>query len=319
MAVRSEDVARRAGVSRATVSQILNGRDARFSDRTREKVRDAARELGYEPSVAGRALARGSSDVVIALIPNTTFGGNLQDVFERLTDVLAAQGLTLVLRLSVPSTESLGRLVAGMKPAAVFSLTPLGEPERTLLAERDVPVIDPVTVPGADHDHAIGALQARTLIEHGHTRLAFAHLRDVRQDPFGDGRERGVRDVCREEGLADPVVVRLGIDLDDAATALDALGPPGVAVACYNDDVAMTLLAAARRRGFRVPEDLALIGMDHTPLSAVSDPPLTTITMDLAVAADAATTSLLTRLGRPVDGVPDVSPPRPTVVAGGTV
>lgn len=129
----------------------------------------------------------------------------------------------------------------------------------------------------------------------------------------------GVRDVCREEGLADPVVVRLGIDLDDAATVLDALGPPGVAVACYNDDVAMTLLAAARRRGLRVPEDLALIGMDHTPLSAVSDPPLTTITMDLSAAADAATISLLTRLGRPVDGVAKASPPRPVVVTGGTV
>jgi hypothetical protein len=80
---------------------------------------------------------------------------------------------------------------------------------------------DAVTVPGADHDHAIGALRARTLSEYGHTRLAFAHLRDVRQDPFGDGLERGVREVCREKGLADPVVVRLGIDLDDAAAAAD--------------------------------------------------------------------------------------------------
>lgn len=319
MVATSEDVARKAGVSRATVSQILNGRDARFATGTREKVRDAARELGYEPSVAGRALARGSSDVVIALIPNTTFGGNLQDVFERITDVLAAHGLTLVLRLSTPSTDALGRLVAGLKPAAVLSLTPLSEAERRLLDERAVPVIDPVTSPREDHDHAIGALQARTLIEYGHTRLAFAHLQDVRQDPFGGGREHGVRDVCREAGLPEPVVLRLGIDPDEADAALDVLARPGFAVACYNDDVAMTLLAAARRREWRVPKDLGLIGMDRTPLSRVSNPPLTTVSIDFAAAADAAIVPLLTTLGRPSDGVDEVSPPRPTVVAGGTI
>ena len=75
MTVTSADVARHAGLSRATVSQVLNGHAHRFADETAERVLRAAKELGYEPSAAGRMLRTGSSDFVIALVPNTTFGG----------------------------------------------------------------------------------------------------------------------------------------------------------------------------------------------------------------------------------------------------
>ena len=60
----------------------------------------AAAELGYQPSSAGRTLAKGSSDIVIAVIPNMMFGGNLQDIFQNATEELAARGLTLLLHLA---------------------------------------------------------------------------------------------------------------------------------------------------------------------------------------------------------------------------
>ena len=72
MTVTSADVARHAGVSRSTVSQILNGHERRFPARTRDRVQAAASELGYQPSAAGRALVRGASDIVVALIPDMT-------------------------------------------------------------------------------------------------------------------------------------------------------------------------------------------------------------------------------------------------------
>lgn len=131
----------------------------------------------------------------------------------------------------------------------------------------------------------IGALQARHLISRGYTRLRFAHLEDARQDPFGEGREAGAPAMCAEHGLPEPHVVRLGIDLNDAATALDTFASPGAGVACYNDDVATALPSAATMRGWQVPRDLGLIGMDHTPLSGVTLPPLTTIGYDLEAAA----------------------------------
>jgi DNA-binding LacI/PurR family transcriptional regulator len=317
MAVTSADVARRAGVSRATVSLILNGRDERFTAATRDRVKQAAVDLDYHPSSAGRALARGSSDFVVLLIPNTTFGTNLQDLVERLTDRLATAGLTLVLRYSTPSARSLDRMVTGMAPAAVLSLTPLTAEQRALLEARGVHAVHPL--PTDDQaNQAIGTMQARHLIARGHQRIAFAHLKDARQDPFGLGREAAVRAACREAGLAEPRVVSLDIRPDDARAAVEALKPPGVAVACYNDDVATALLSTATALGWRVPGDLALIGMDATPLGRFTSPPLTTIGFDLAAAASDMFDRVLRELGltAPAGSAPDR--PRLTIVTGGT-
>ena len=318
MAVTSADVAKRAGVSRATVSLILNGHDERFAARTRDKVRQAAADLDYQPSVAGRTLARGSSDLVILLIPNTTFGANLQDLVDRLTEDLAASGFTLMLRFSTPSAQSLDRIAAGMAPAAVISMTPFTDEQRALLDERGVRMIEATRVESAGLNRTIGAMQARHLIAHGHTRLAFAHLRDARQDPFGHAREKGVREACREAGLAAPQVVHLGIDPDDARAALEELRSPGVAVACYNDDVATALLSVATARGWKVPDDLALVGMDATPLSRLTLPPLTTVAYDLDAAATRMFERVLTELGHGAPAEP-AAPPEPRIVPGGTV
>jgi len=299
MGATSADVARHAGLSRATVSQVLNGHAHRFAADTAQRVLEAAKELGYEPSAAGRTLRTGSSDFVIALVPNTTFGGNLQDIFDTVTDLLAQHGLTLVLRLSTQSASSLDRVIASMQPRAVLSLEPFTEAERQVLAARGVPGFDTSTgadAPSGNVNYEIGRLQAEHLVARGYKRIAFAHLRDRRQDPYGDDRESAVRAVCAAHDLPAPAVVGLQIDLDDAALALESL-ERGFGVACYNDDVAITLLNAAGRRGWRVPEDLGLIGMDRTPLSQVTTPRLTTIGYDLSAAAGATATMALQALG----------------------
>ncbi|KQW05582.1 hypothetical protein ASC66_11390 [Leifsonia sp. Root4] len=301
MIATSEDVAKRAGVSRATVSQILNGKGQRFASDTRERVERAAAELEYRPSAAARTLARGSSDIVLALIPNTTFGGNLQDIFEAATEELARRGLNLLLHLSTPTTASLDRVVTGMKPRAVISLTPFSPTERELLSERGVKAFDPVaSIPRQDANFDIGALQAQHLIERGYSRLGFAHLQDARQDPFGQGREAGVRAQCAEHGLPEPIILRLDISATAALIAVDSLDLPGMGIACYNDDVATALLSAANARGWSVPEELGVIGMDHTPLSAVTIPPLTTIGYDQKAAAYNLITAALSGIGEPV-------------------
>lgn len=302
MIATSEDVARLAGVSRATVSQILNGRGERFASKTRERVAQAAAELEYQPSAAARTLATGSSDIVIAVIPNTTFGGNLQDIFQAATEELATRGLTLLLHLSTDTTAPLDRVITGMKPRAVISLTPFSPAERDLLTSRGVKAFDPVSSKlRSDPNIDIGALQARYLIERGYTRLAFAHLQDARQDPFGESREEGVRRICAEHRLPEPTVISLDIDLTKALEAIDHLDLPGIGVVCYNDDVATTLLSAARIRDWGIPADIGFIGMDHTPLSAVTLPPLSTVGYDLRAAAYNLITAALHGIGESVD------------------
>lgn len=294
MVTTSHDVARGAGVSRSTVSEILNGRGHKFATATREKVEQVARELGYQPSAAARSLVRGTSDLVIALIPDTTFGGNLQDIFERATEELAQHGLTLVLRLATHSPQSFDRLISSLNPRGVLSLTPFTAEERQILRARGVEFFD--AAPPADHrsvDYDIGRLQAGHLIGRGHSRLAYAHLSDARQDPFGADREEGVRDECRDRDLPDPVILRLGIDRGEALAALDSMGQAPFAVACYNDDVAAALVAAAQVRGRSIPQEVALIGMDNTPLSQVMVPRLSTIGYPASGAAHAAVAGII--------------------------
>ncbi|MHC6231897.1 LacI family DNA-binding transcriptional regulator [Arthrobacter sp. MMS24-T111] len=303
MIATSEDVAKLAGVSRGSVSMILNGKGHRFSSDTRARVTKAAAELGYQPSAAGRTLAKGSSDVLLALIPNTTWGGNLQDIFQTATEDLAARGLTLLLHMATSSTAPLDRVITGMKPRAVISLTPFTDHERAVLTARGAKAFDPVTSEAESNaDFQIGAVQARHLIDRGCGRLAFAHLQDARQDLFGKDREDGVRAVCRERGLSEPAVVRLGLDPVEALRALDSLELPGAGIACYNDDVAIALLSAAAGRGWRIPGDVAVIGMDNNPLSAVTSPPLTTVGYDVKAAAHNLITLALAGIGESVDG-----------------
>ncbi|WP_050685490.1 LacI family DNA-binding transcriptional regulator [Arthrobacter sp. ZBG10] len=294
MVTTSHDVARGAGVSRSTVSEILNGRGHKFATATREKVEQVARELGYQPSAAARTLVRGTSDLVIALIPDTTFGGNLQDIFERATEELAQHGLTLVLRLATHSPQSFDRLISSLNPRGVLSLTPFTAQERQILQTRGVEFFDPV--PPADHhsvDYDIGRLQASHLISRGHTRLAYAHLSDTRQDPFGADREQGVRDECRDHNLPTPLTLKLGINREEALAALDSMGQAPFAIACYNDDVATALVAAAQLRGRTIPHDVALIGVDNTPLSQIMIPQLSTIGYPIGGAAHAAIANII--------------------------
>ncbi|MWB98407.1 LacI family DNA-binding transcriptional regulator [Agromyces seonyuensis] len=318
MVATSEDVARRAGVSRGAVSQILNGRGARFSAGTRERVQLAAAELDYRPSVAGRALARGSSDIVIALIPDTTFGGNLQDLFESMTDEFAGHGLTLLLRLSGTSTTSLDHLLTGIKPRAVLSLTGFSDEERAVLEERGIRGLESPAPTGGSPIHDIAKVQARHLIDRGHRRLAFAHLRDERQEFYGRAREEAFAAVCLAEGLPAPEVLSLDLGLPDAVEALRMLPARGFGVACYNDEVAIALLAAAREIDWAVPDDLAIIGMDHLLLGQLTSPPLTTIEYDQTTVAEGAGRWALAVLEQPSEVSAEAPPLQLRIIQGGT-
>ncbi|WP_435112205.1 LacI family DNA-binding transcriptional regulator [Nocardiopsis synnemataformans] len=309
MVTKSEDVARAAGVSRATVSQILNGHGQRFSKATRERVLQAAEELAYRPSVAGRALATGTSDIVVALLPYTTLSGNLQHVLERATDDLAKRGITLVLRLSTRAVASLEHLVTTLRPRAVFSITPFGEDEQALLERHGTAVVSP-GVHDDGFDHRVGRAQAEHLIERGCQRLAYVHIDDERYDLFGPLREAGVREVCKEHGLPEPVVLKPRLAHTDALGAVDAL-VPGTGVACFNDDIGVALMHAAAERERRVPGDTAIIGMDGTQLSEAVG--LTTLSVDIDAAAQDALNALLSGFGLPVEE-PSRPPLEPRVV-----
>ena len=91
----SADVARESGVSRTTVSYVLNGKvGVAIPEATRQRVRDAAERLGYTPSAAARALRSGKSDLVLCVLPNWTIGPVIDTLLDHLTSELADRGLS---------------------------------------------------------------------------------------------------------------------------------------------------------------------------------------------------------------------------------
>lgn len=296
MTVTSDDVARAAGVSRPAVSQILNGR-GRFSADTIRRVEEAAAAMNYHPSAAARTLATGTSDVVIALVPNTTFGTNLQDFVDFLTEELARAGLILVLRFASSPVEMLEHFITTVRPRAVIA--PFVAPtaaERESIAAAGITLIDLHAEGGRDDEnHRIGRLQGEYLASKGHRHLVYAHLRDTRLDVFGDAREEGLADYCLAHGIDAPTSIRLPLELDEAISVLRTL-PLGTAIACYNDDVAIALLGAARELGRRVPEDVALMGMDATRIGTLVAPRLTSIKVEAAPAMDRMIRDVVSRV-----------------------
>lgn len=283
------DVARHAGLSRSTVSQVLNGNVDRFTQETRERVEAAAAELGYRPSRAGRALVTGVSDVIVVAVPNATFGRHLQDAVDRIARATAARGMSVVVRYAGDDEEATLTAVLDLRPAAVVDLGVFYSPEARRVLEaggtRVVPDLSVLDVLGENPNHLIGRLQARHLLSRPDRQLVFASLSDDRTDPFGPDRERGVFDEAEAEGALQPAVIAVSLDKDQATAAVTAVvnQMPGIAlgVCCYNDDVAIAVLSAARELGLKVPDEIAVVGVDRTAIGQLVEPPLTSIAVDM--------------------------------------
>lgn len=194
MALSSADVAQRAGVSRSTVSYVLNGQGHRFSQATREAVEKAATELGYHPQAAGRALVRGQSDLVLLVLPLAA-SGQLNPVVDFLTDALAEHGLALLMRSATSSTESFRTVVTTIQPRAVVALSHLNDAERAVLSSARVRTIDVAresSQPGGPN-WTVGRTQVEHLLERGFERIAYARLLEAGDDVLLNARQSTLR------------------------------------------------------------------------------------------------------------------------------
>lgn len=277
-------MALRAGVSRSTVSYVLGGNGGRFSAETVERVRQAAAELGYVPSSAGRALVRGHSDIVMIVFPFTTMPG-IQDIVDVLSEGLAEHGFNAVVQLSgPPHTEAHQRVrqvAESLRPAGVIDLGGLTGQDHAELRALGSPVVGTaVDGSGAGSNFAIGRAQADHLVGRGYRQLAYAFLTDGRGHPFDLGRTEGVRAVCDENGLAEPYL--FGVPLyaagavSSVATMLKVV-PGRVGIGCFDDDVALAVLHAARSLGHAVPDDMGVLGMGRGAVGQLVEPRLSTM------------------------------------------
>jgi DNA-binding LacI/PurR family transcriptional regulator len=284
-AVTSADVARESGVSRATVSYVLNRKPGQtIPEETRRRVLEAARRLDYVPSASARALRKGQTGIVLLAMPNLPQGPVLSAFVHELADGLSEGGLTLVTHLDDRAHSTLLKVVQALSPVAVISYPQLPpEPSRRLFASgvRWVTGVNLSLGPrDDDHQWAVlpGRLQAEYLIGLGHQRLGFGWPEDPTLAPIAQDRLEGIQRCCAAAGCPPPEVGTVPIEPVRAVEAVATWHDRGITgICCYNDDVALAVLAGARMRHLSVPGDLAVVGVDDVPLAALANPPLTTI------------------------------------------
>jgi DNA-binding LacI/PurR family transcriptional regulator len=290
--VTSADVAQEAGVSRSTVSYVLNDtRHQSIPESTRQRVLDAAGRLGYAPSAAARTLRRGRSDIVLCLLPDWPLGEPAARFLQELSAAFAANGLTFLTHPRIAGTRPIAEVWKAITPAAVLALEALDRDEAVAMRAAGVGVVVLAFGPsGADGEIVMsegptGRAQAEYLAGASHRQLGFAYPADARLRNIADSRLAGVADTCARLGLPAPVVQQVDLNVASAIEAINAwrsADPRVSAVCAYNDDAALAILAGMHALGLRAPADLAVIGADDIQAAALAIPALTTIATDLA-------------------------------------
>ncbi|MCA2244302.1 LacI family DNA-binding transcriptional regulator [Mycobacterium sp. WUMAC-067] len=302
------DVARLASVSTATVSYVLNNAQGRrISPETRDAVYRAAKLLGYRPNLAARNLARGKSGVVLYVVPHVAVGEMPMQAGSRMTTALARQGLLQVQIFETDDDHHVVDAIANLDPVAITSLFPLSPAAREAVAQAGIPHIEIGTLPALNNPHlSVGEMRVAHLVERGHRRIAFAYTGIDRWKPLGDYWFEGVSRAAQARGL--PPVRVDQVALDNAADVVTGWVGDGVTAVCaQSDEIACLVLYGIHQARLRCPSDLAVMGVDASPMGMVSTPPLTTVQFDPCAVADAALAAVFERLGQPAPPSPELT------------
>ena len=297
-AVTAEEVARLAGVSQSAVSRAYTP-GASVAPKTREKVLEAARELGYRPNAMARTLITNRSriiGVVMAYLDNMIY----PDVLEKLAAGLQERGYQMLLftgfkdRHSDPVFEQImqyrvdGLLLASTTLSSDLSdeCTAAGVPVVMFNRTTEHPLCCSVT-----SDNRNGGRQiAEFLFAGGHRR--FAYIAGAAISSTNRDREAGFREGLRRHGIAEIDQGEGNLDTADARTAarkLFAADDPPDAVFVGSDHMALTVMETARHEfGLRVPEDVSIVGYDDVGAASWPSFSLTSFTLPLAPMVDAA-------------------------------
>ncbi|HEX4212128.1 MAG TPA: LacI family DNA-binding transcriptional regulator [Candidatus Dormibacteraeota bacterium] len=287
-----KQVAIRVGVAQSTVSRILNGVEGRVpvTAATRERVREAVRELGYRPHPLARGL-RGAGTSLVGLIVREIADPFFAAAIEAVTGEARRHGYQLVLGHAESQAGAVLALSEILEMRHCDGLLVLGDvaegPRLWEELRRDSRSVVGVCqggrspgVPTVNVDNRRGVeLVMGHLHELGHRRIAF-----VDAGWGGDVAERrqAYLDLVAARGLeADPAYLQAGTNAPAAGEtsvhALLGLARPPTAILCATDQVAMGALAAAAARGLSVPRDLSVAGFDDIPIARYAIPALTTV------------------------------------------
>lgn len=321
--VTVNDVAAHAGVSQATVSQVLNG-SRPVAPATRARVEASIEALGYRPNQFARALRGQKSRTVAVILPDF-----VQEAYPwavaGVSEVLRPEGYQVALYTTggdpAAAAEAAQSVAERATDGAIVFGYPLDPADARALAEAGTAVVNAspgaVSPDGCDTvrvDQAAGFDGLVRLLGERYDGL-MAHIAGPPDDPASGGRAAGFRTGLESFGTPEDEIIvapaaaaTWAAGRDTAAALLARYRRPRILV-CADDRLALGALAAARERGLRVPHDLAVSGYGNLNAAALAVPPLTTLDPVPAAQGRAAARLLLERLAGA-----DAGPPRHLVL-----
>ncbi|NEW06451.1 LacI family transcriptional regulator [Paenibacillus sp. SYP-B3998] len=282
------DVVEKSGVSLVTVSRVLNNSPT-VREHNRQKVLQAMKDLGYTPSSAARSLARGSTGLIgitLQTLGDTVFDGIIHAVNESLEEKGYFLALSIVSPRQMDNNSQNYFLFQEDRVDGIILLSTLAEKDYVLeLKSKKIPFviidnhIEDTKAVTINVDNYIGGYEAtRHLLDLGHTKIA--HISGP--DFFLSARERrkGFEQAMKEAGIAPLVISKAEFEIRDGFNTVKTWLHNGLrptAVFAGEDGLALGAMDAFRDEGFRIPDDVSVVGFDDQYFAQSINPRLTTV------------------------------------------
>lgn len=310
-----EEIGRLAGVSRATVSRVINNHP-NISDEVRERVQRVIAETGYQPNLAARAMASRQSNILGLVIPSVVQAVFTDPYYPRLIQGISQacndNDYTLSLFLFHSKEEEQKTLTRILGNGLIDGLIITADNFRTIfvphLLARQMPFVmvgrpeDPTELNFVDADNELGGyLATMHLIEQGCERIGTIA---TGYNTAGTDRMRGYRNALEACGLPldDTLVVYGDYGQESGFAAMQRLLPHQPdAVFVQSDTMALGAMQAIRESGLSIPQDILLVGFDDLPPAATAMPQLSTVRQRIKQAGEVAVETLINILQKKVE------------------
>ena len=300
MDVRLEDVAKRVGMSKATVSLALNGSE-KVNLATRKRILQAARDMGYSPNPHARKLVTNKSNMICLIVPDieNVYYASLVDCISR---EMRNSGYGLFIAISENSRTREKQIIREMIENRMDGvlLVPLNKPNDDIdylltLEDAGIPMAYVTSrYPAVQRPYVMcnlyGGMRDMVRLLHQKGRRRIAMMSGPSNVYCMDQREAGYRDEIRALGLEYENIFKLeDVTYASARACVGAMGALDIdAIACVNDMMAMGVINELNSRGVSIPGDIAVAGYDDLIFSKISPVPITTVKQDLTQVADIA-------------------------------
>jgi DNA-binding LacI/PurR family transcriptional regulator len=318
VATTLKDVARHAGVSIKTVSNVVHNHPA-IAASTRERVQAAIEALHYQPNLGARHLRNARVNVLAMAIPDLS-NSYFADIANAIIAAAADRDYTVLIDHTGGEREKEALVANGLRPHLIdgLILSPLAlELEDLQTAGKRMPIVLlGERFIGAPFDHvsidnvAAARLATNHLIGLGRRRIAAIGVQSIPTGMTAHLRLQGYQEALAEAGLVVDPRLQMAVrafhraDGAEAMRRLLALDEPPDAVCCFNDLLALGAMRALFEARWRIPEDVAMVGFDDIEEGSYTTPSLTTVAPDKRQIARMAVAMLLDRIGSTHMGPP---------------